>query len=418
MPHPSGRTAAATTLLLTLLLAADLRAIEEIVVEEGVADLLLHEAGDESEDVGKRQWALLPQLGYAPDTGPVLGAKFTHRNLLGKGITFDLDGIYAVINQRQSYAVSIGHPHLADDRFLVQLRVKWRFDPQREFFGLGNNDIGPDPASTHEFQDLNGTLLGGWRPWPRLALNVGVRLRTVDVRPGDREDECRNMRPCPFTEDAFPDLAGVDGGEVNPFFVSLVYNDRDDVVRPTLGWRGILKLEHTNRALLSDYEFTRLVADVGYLYPVFGERVVLGARFNGAWMDAPNDALPFWELGTLGGMDTLRGYFLDRFAGKGRVLFNTEVRALITEFDFFSLWHVKIDGALFGEGGRVFLSSNDAQKDFGLPEETADEIEDEVRFSYGGGIRFGLSEAIVARLDVAFSEEETALVYLVFGHPF
>jgi hypothetical protein len=146
--------------------------------------------------------------------------------------------------------------------------------------------------------------------------------------------------------------------------------------------------------------------------------VVLGARADAEYIDAPSDALPFWELGTLGGMDTLRGYFLDRFAGKGRALLNTEVRALITEFDFFSLWHVKIDGALFGEGGEVFLSAHDANRDFGLPDATANQIEGEVRFSYGGGLRFGLSEAIVARLDAAFSDEETGLFYLVFGHPF
>ena len=35
-----------------------------------------------------------------------------------------------------------------------------------------------------------------------------------------------------------------------------------------------------------------------------------------------------------------------------------------------------------------------------------------------GGLRFLVSRAIIARVDVGFSEEETALVYLKFGHTF
>jgi len=43
---------------------------------------------------------------------------------------------------------------------------------------------------------------------------------------------------------------------------------------------------------------------------------------------------------------------------------------------------------------------------------------DDMRFSYGGGVRFALGEATIARVDVGFSEEEKGLVYLVFGHTF
>lgn len=41
-----------------------------------------------------------------------------------------------------------------------------------------------------------------------------------------------------------------------------------------------------------------------------------------------------------------------------------------------------------------------------------------MRVSYGGGLRIALSEAILARTDVGFSEEESGLVYLTFGHTF
>jgi alpha-D-ribose 1-methylphosphonate 5-triphosphate synthase subunit PhnG len=43
---------------------------------------------------------------------------------------------------------------------------------------------------------------------------------------------------------------------------------------------------------------------------------------------------------------------------------------------------------------------------------------DKMRFSYGGGVRFALGKATIARVDVGFSDEEMGLVYLVFGHTF
>src|SRR5262249_37536447 len=151
-----------------------------------------------------------------------------------------------------------------------------------------------------------------------------------------------------------------------PFSVAFIWDDRNDMIRPTRGSRIILKVAHTNRALLSDYEFTRFVADAGYLFRVFSDDYVFGVRANGTWIEAPSRSAPFWELAELGGKDTLRGYFPHRFAGKGRILLNTEFRALLTQFDFFNVWHVKIDGVLEGEMGRVFLEKDQARSDFGL----------------------------------------------------
>jgi hypothetical protein len=71
--------------------------------------------------------------------------------------------------------------------------------------------------------------------------------------------------------------------------------------------------------------------------------------------------------------------------------------------------------------GRVFMRENDAAAEQGITEDQLKalyKLVDKVRFSYGGGLRFALGEATIARLDVGFSEEETGLVYLVFGHTF
>jgi outer membrane protein assembly factor BamA len=391
---------------------AVVQAIDDIDVEEDIAELLATPHTEEpTEEVAARQWAVLPQVGFGPDTGPVGGAKFEHRNLLGQGISLDLDGTYA-LNRQQSYDVSIGTPHLLDDRFLALASVGYYTDPQVDFFGLGNNNVGPDPASTHSLERVEGWLTAGWRPRRRLAVGLSVGLRHIRIGVGDRDDDT------PFTVDQFPGLPGIDGGNVNPFEAWLVWTTREQCIRPTRGWRVILKVSHTDQALLSDFQFTRYVLDAGYLYPLFDGRHVIGARLNGGFIFGPSRSIPFWELEALGGDDTLRGFFPNRFRGEQRVLLNLEYRAKLTEFDFFNFWHVRMDGVLFGEGGRVFISRDELREEFRLNDDILDRIVSDFKYSYGGGLRFALSQALEARVDVGFSEEEKGLVYLAFAQAF
>jgi hypothetical protein len=137
------------------------------------------------------------------DTRPAATArlKFTHRNLLGSGVTFDVAGDYS-LNQQQSLGFSVGAPDvLGDGRFLAMFSADYGLDPQRDFFGLGNNDVGPDPVSTHEERDVAGELTIGWRPFRgRLAVALSAGIRHIDIEHGDRDDDT------PFTTDLFPDL--------------------------------------------------------------------------------------------------------------------------------------------------------------------------------------------------------------------
>lgn len=309
-------------LLILVLSARTAPTIDEIAIEESIADLLPQEQRGDVEDTAQtRQWAILPQLGYAPDKGPLGGVKFTHRNLLGTGLSFDIAGTYA-LKKQQLLAMSLEQPHLAGGRFLAAVRFRYTFDPQRDFFGLGNNDQGPDPASTNSFQDVSGAVTVGWRPMPGLAINFTAGLRHVNISDGDQLAACGAEIPCPFTQEAFPDMPGVYGGWVNPLSLSLVWNDRDDFIRPTRGWRAILKITHTNRHMISDFQYTS------------------------------------------------------------------------------------------------FINSADAQQEFKLDARIFERIVNDFRYSYGTGLRFALGEALVARVDVGFSDEETGLVYLSFGQTF
>jgi len=390
-------------------------AVREISTEENIADLLAtpmltHEEAEE--EAKERQWAILPEIGYDPESGGEGGMKFTDRNIRRTGATLDVEATYSR-NSQEDLSVVLGTPHLLGDRFLTLLEADYYYDPSQKFFGLGNNNIGPDPASTQAYERYEGTFTAGWRPRPDLALNVSFGVRHLRIGRGQRDDGF------PFTLDAFPDLSGVAGGFVSPFGASLVWTTRDDVLQPTRGWRVILKATHTDRAVLSDYEFTHLEADIGYLIPLVASgRHVLGVRLNGGLIAGPRHDVPFWELEALGGDDTFRGFFPHRFLGSQRMFFNTEYRFPITGFSFFHLWYVDIGGAVFGDAGRVFMSASQLENAFGLDAASASHLVDRLQYDYGVGVRFVVARAIVARVEVGFSDEEKGLVYLAFGHTF
>ena len=405
---------AATVLVVPLLRPAPCDALDRIEPDESVSQMLVTRPPDGAEETTRtRRWALLPMLGYGPDTGAVFGLKFTDRDLLRRGFTLDATGTFATEGQ-QAYAATLGSPFLVDNRVLLLTHAWYFLDPQREFFGLGNNDQGPDPASTNAIEEFGGWLIVGWRPYERLAFDLQLGARHVRISDGKRKGDI------PFTPVRFPELTGIDGGLVVPIGLSMVWNNRDDLLRPTRGWRTILKVLHANPGWGSDFEFSQFIVDLGYLRSFFDDQVVLALRMNGEYIEAPDDTddIPFWELSELGGDDTLRGFYPYRFLGTSRVLLNAEVRFPIVDFDFFDLWHVDIGGAVFADSGRVFISDEDLKKEFNPDDDLIGRILSDFQYDYGAGLRIKLSDALVARIDAGFSDEETGLVYLEFGQTF
>jgi outer membrane protein assembly factor BamA len=356
-------------------------------------------------------WGVLPIIGYSPEKGPNAGVKFTDRNATAEHLTLDLQGSYA-LKRQQNLSLGLVAPHFFHDRFILAFQGTYDFDPTREFFGLGNNDVGPDALSTNEHQRLSFLGTMALRPLPRLILAFTGGYTDVRIAKGRLENDT------PATAALFPDLVGIDGGHTNPLAFSIVYTNREDLTRPTQGWHVIAKVQLVSHALGNDFQFTRYILNASYLYPLLTRRQVLGVRVGGEYIDAKRREVPFYEQSSLGGSEDLRGFFFDRFLGHARAMINGEYRLKLLDFNFFKLWRVRIDGVAFGDIGRVFITNSDLVSDYGTTSEPIPASFDHFRYSYGGGTRIALGEAILARIDVGFSNEETGLVYLTFGHTF
>jgi outer membrane protein assembly factor BamA len=351
-------------------------------------------------NAGRRlPFAVFPQVGYGPETGPQVGVKFQSRDFLGGKLLGDVNLLVAWQRQQKA-TVTVGSPELGD--FMLFGTVAWFSDPSVEFFGLGNNEIGPDPVSNHEIQRARAGLTVAYRILRRFAVVFDAFYRDTNIANGNNDDT-------PSTQRFAPNLPGVHGAPSNYLSLALVYNSRDELVRPTRGWEAIVKFLTADEALGNrDTDYQKLIFDVSYMHPLVWRRQVIAIHGNTEVMFGDDEDIPFFELSSLGGDDTMRGYFPQRFLGKGSALVNLEYRLKLVDFNFRKLWDVSIDGVGFGDAGRVYEGSHD------FTHHTFDHI----RYSYGGGLRIGLSSGLVARIDAGFSPEEKGLVYLTFGHTF
>ncbi len=344
-------------------------------------------------------FAIFPQAGYGPDTGPKVGVKFEGRDLFG-GATAGDANLLVALNRQQKATVNVGNPEIGP--FLLFGTAAWYTDPAVEFFGLGNNEIGPDPLSNHEMRRARFGLTVGYRILRKFAVVLAAFYRDTNVKNGSDDDT-------PSTQRFAPGLTGVHGAPSNYLSAALVYNSRDDLVRPTEGWEMIIKYLNADSVLWNrDTDYQKLLFDVSFIQPLVWRRQVIALHANTEVVFADDEDIPFFELSSLGGDDTMRGYFPQRFLGKGRALINVEYRLKLVDFNFRKLWDVSIDGVAFGDVGRVYEDSED------FLEHTFDHV----RYSGGGGVRVALSSGLVARIDAGFSPEEKGLIYLTFGHTF
>ena len=396
-----------------LCIPVSIEARNTLGTERSIGDLLQSKVpGADASQAERDTLGIQPQVRYKPERGVKAGFKLVGRNLGGTGLTLDLNTAAAIKGQ-QSYSIGALHSRFFEGRLITALRAGFFSDPTHEFFGLGNNDVGSDPLSTHRVQHIDSELTIAWRLFERFAVALSAGYRDMQIGRGSADDD-----NTPFTVDAFPTLTGVDGGHTLPLTLSFIYNSRLDVTRPTKGWSFIAEVEHVDRSLGSDFEFTRLSLDASYLLPLLTRRQLLAFRLGGVHMLGDLDDIPFYELTDLGGSDSLRGFFGERFLGKSRLLGTVEYRLKLLDFQFFNLWQVRIDGVGFVEAGRVFLSSDDIGEQLMVDDQSITRLSDNFQYSYGGGLRIALGQAILARIDVGFSDEETALVYLTFGHTF
>lgn len=367
------------------------------------------EEGAEQHD---RSWGFVPLVIADSTRGFGGGVALVEQDLFGLGMrgevnaTASSNGYYepALIIDVPPFGPGIG----------IEFEAEYRSRPAERFYGLGNRARRRDESSMYveqtrvelrmggEFADSThlpeGTPLPMLIPLePTFSLFGVARFQNVNVRDGKDND-------VPTIEEQFDvtQLVGYgSAGLTSALGISFVADGRDNKFNPTFGYRLELTALYSGKGIgNAPFRYSRFLADVGAFLPIYEDELILAAHLRGEITEGSRDRIPFYELPSLGGAQTLRGFLGGRYRDRHLVLGQVEVR--------FPVWGV-LRGALFLDAGRVYGDIVDEAPDKPYLRSFA--------INGGFGLRFVLHPDILVRLDVGISRDE-ANFWLSFGYPF
>src|SRR5262249_49748839 len=182
----------------------------------------------------------------------------------------------------------------------------------------------------------------------------------------------------------------------------VTYDSRDDYDIPSRGALATAYSEVADQSLGSSTSFVKFGAEWRDFIPLHRGNPILAMRTLFDYISGDR-ATPFWEMGSLGGRRSLRGYGGDRFIDFNRSLASLEVRTRVWQHKLFGV-NAEIEVAPFGETGRVFHKVSDSP------------VED-LHWAYGIGFRGVVRPQIVGFVDIGRSNEGNA-VFTGVNYPF
>jgi outer membrane protein assembly factor BamA len=364
-----------------------------------------------------------PQVFFQEDVGLGGGLALTdidfreerRREFLGAFLTYTTEGQerYRLVWRRWLYHREIpGGGVAVEERSFLGAAGGYQRTLTRRFFGLGPDT--PERAEssfTDEVEDV------GLRADVSLPDPGGNWVATLGVRGAHHNLAPGRVSGAPTTDVAFPGLfQDADGRSGLYLTAGLRYDTRDSQHQPYGGWRvGALvdtapwQSDGSLGAIFTGY------ADITFTVPPLfhtggdpgEENPPTDTLSFGAQVDTTVGDLPFYDLPSLGGGSSLRGYIANRFTDDSAWHAVAEYRFWVIPRGFRLTRTIRIERvglALFGELGTVAGSLAD------LPRAT-------IHSSYGLGLRISLERIALFRVDLGFSNEGTNLT-AAFGLSF
>jgi hypothetical protein len=364
-----------------------------------------------------------PQIFFREDVGLGGGIALTdidfreqrRREFLGAFVTYTTEGQerYRLVWRRWLHHREIPDGGVAvEERSFLAAAGGYQRTLTRRFFGLG-----PDTKESAESSFTDEVLDGAFRADLALPGPGGDWIATAGLR-GEHHNLARgHVSGVPSTDDAYPVLfKDADGLSTTYLTVGLRYDTRDSQHQPYSGWRvGVVadgtpwQSDGSVGAVLTAYgsvafrvpPLLHSGGDPGEENPPT-DTVALGFQ-----VDTTVGDLPFYDLPSLGGSSTLRGYIANRFTDDSAWHAAAEYRFWVIPRGFRLTRTIRIERiglALFGELGTVAPSLGD------LPDAR-------IHASYGVGLRISLERLAIFRADLGFSDEGTNLT-VAFGLSF
>lgn len=322
----------------------------------------------------------------------------------------------------QSHDLWVDITGIADDRLRVAASVGFFHDTASAWYGLGNAAT----AQVLPDADLSGFSMEHLSPWAdvlgriRLADPPGGRLELAVGLAGSWNRISSEAGSRLHADEAEGALAGfsVDPAGVASVKAGLVWDSRDEEDDPGRGGFHELTVRGGASGLgtARPGAFGGVNLTVTRYWPLWRDRLVVATR---GMADVGWGRTPLHELSASGGLasdsatgggSSIRGVWSGRRAGRVKVLSNLELRARMGSFSLFGL-KVKVGGVGFTDAGRVWAELR--------PDPSLDGARVGLATGVGGGIRVGLGDELMIRVDGAWSpSDRTSGVYIDLGHAF
>lgn len=331
------------------------------------------------------------------------------REFAGTFLTYTTEGQqrYTIIWQRWRYHRELKNGGIIfEDRSFVRLHAGYRKTLTRRFYGLGS-DTSADDETSYTDELVAAKLL--WQesfpdPGDDLVFQLGLSGEKHNLSEGYVSD-------VPSTEEIYPELfkAGDDYGMLK-LYGQLRYDTRDSQHAPYSG--GELALNVDGIPLQSNNQCAAIfglngnwVKKVPGLFHDDGDAeeahpptdvIALDGRLYSTQGD-----LPFWQLPSLGGRNTLRGYIQNRFTDEAAWHVTAEYRFWIIPRGLRFTDSINIErfgAAFFYDIGTVAKSLEKL-------------IDATIHDSYGVSFRFSLERSALFRADLGFSDEGTNFTF-------
>lgn len=301
----------------------------------------------------------------------------------GEYSTLDVRGSYSM----KSYKLAEGEftaPRLFDRRGELTVLGGWRDATEVPFHGVGINTTTGDLAN-YGFEQPFGSALLSVRPTRgSLLVRGGFEASRWDLKSG--EGTSRSVDQV-YTAASLPGL-----GATTTYLHTQATVGFDS--RPSRGYArrggfyGVTGHDYTDRD--DALGFRQVDYEVIQHIPILRDTWVISLHGLAQTTSNKGDqATPFYQLPSLGGGSSLRGFSSFRFADRHSLLLQAEWRIIANRF---------VESAVFYDAGKVAARTSDL--DF-----------NHLKTDYGFGVRFHAPLATVLRVDVARSREGTRLVF-------
>jgi len=276
------------------------------------------------------------------------------------------------------------------ENFSLDLAARYRRRPEEDFWGLGPNSL-PN-RSSYNLEEPGVSATANFHLSKKARAGAVLDFSSARIRAGRDTD-------FPTTQDRFAGtlLPGLfTGADLLGYGLFAELDLRDVIGNPRSGFYAFVSATSNDSVGDEDFGFVNYRFDTrGYL-PLGNKRRVLALRMMGEFNDLKGGSqIPFFRLARLGDTQTLRGYDTYRFHGQHALMGTAEYRYALAG---------GVEAFAFTDVGQVF----DRGSDFNT---------DNLRVTYGGGLRFATARSLFLRLYAARGGERLRL-FFSFGPTF